>query len=72
MLYVLNEEDVSYVYTLLDKPLPGTLNPHKLQGLMNAAIFEKLPVIQAERPEIIEKFQKIATDPLLELLKPLR
>jgi flavin-dependent dehydrogenase len=72
MLYVLNEEDVSYVYTLLDKPLPSTLNPHKLQGLMNAAIFEKLPTIQAERPEIIEKFQKIATDPLLELLKPLR
>ncbi len=72
MLYVLNEEDVSYVYTLLDKPLPSTLNPHKLQGLMNAAIFDKLPTIQAERPEIIEKFQKIATDPLLELLKPLR
>ncbi|MCG7852013.1 MAG: NAD(P)/FAD-dependent oxidoreductase [Methanosarcinaceae archaeon] len=72
MLYVLNEDDVSYVYTLLDKPLPGTLNPHKLQSLMNAAIFEKLPTIQAERPEIIEKFQKIATDPLLELLKPLR
>ena len=72
MLYVLNEEDVSYVYTLLDKPLPSTLNPHKLQGLMNAAIFEKLPTIQVERPEIIEKFQKIATDSLLELLKPLR
>jgi flavin-dependent dehydrogenase len=72
MLYVLNEEDVSYVYTLLDKPLPSTLNPHKLQDLMNAAIFEKLSTIQAERPEIIEKFQKIATDSLLELLKPLR
>jgi len=72
MLYVLNEEDVSYVYTLLNKPLPSTLNPHKLQDLMNAAIFEKLPAIQADRPEIIEKFQKIATDSLLELLKPLR
>jgi len=72
MLYVLNEEDVSYVYSLLDKPLPCTLNPHKLQELMNAAIFENLPKIQTERPEIIEKFQKIATEPLEELLKALR
>ena len=72
MLYVLSEEDVSYVYGLLDKPLPCTLNPHKLQELMNAAIFEQLPTIQAERPEVIEKFQKIATDPLEELLKALR
>lgn len=72
MLYVLNEDDVSFVYSLLDKPLPCTLNPHKLQELMNTAIFEKLPTIQAERPEILEKFQRIATDPLEELLKALK
>lgn len=71
MLYVLNEEDVIYVYNLLDKPLPSTLNPHKLGELINSAIFEKLPKIQAERPEVIEKFQKIATEPLEELLKAL-
>jgi flavin-dependent dehydrogenase len=72
MLYVLKEEDVGYVYALLDKPLPCTLNPHKLQELMNAAIFEQMSRIQAERPEILEKFQKIATEPLEELLKALR
>ena len=72
MLYVLNAEDVRYVYSLLDKPLPCTLNPHKMEELVNAAIFEQLPTIEAERPEILEKFQKIASEPLEELLKPLR
>ena len=72
MLYVLKEDDVIFVYNLMDKPLPCTLNPHKMQALMNAAILEKMPVIQAERPEILEKFQKIATEPLEELLKALK
>jgi hypothetical protein len=72
MLYVLKEDDVIFVYNLLDKPLPCTLNPHKMQELMNAAILEKMPVIQAERPEILEKFQRIATEPLEELLKALK
>jgi hypothetical protein len=39
---------------------------------MNAAIGEKMAVILKQRPDIIAKFQKIATDPLEELLKPLR
>ena len=72
MLYVLNEKDVCYLYSLLAKPLPGTLNPHKLQELMNTAIGEHLPRIEAERPEILEKFHRIATEPLEELLKALR
>jgi hypothetical protein len=29
-------------------------------------------VLQKQRPDIIAKFQRIATDPLQELLKPLR
>ena len=60
------------VYSLLDKPLPCTLNPHKLEELMNAAILERVPAIQSERPEILEKFQRLATEPLEELLKVLR
>ncbi|MCK5512965.1 MAG: hypothetical protein KAJ00_00570, partial [Deltaproteobacteria bacterium] len=72
MLYVLNAEDVRYVYSLLDKPLSCTLNPHKLEELMNAAILERLPVIQTERPEILDKMQKIATEPLEDLLKVLQ
>ncbi|MBW2220894.1 MAG: NAD(P)/FAD-dependent oxidoreductase [Deltaproteobacteria bacterium] len=72
MLYVLNAEDVRYVYSLLDKPLSCTLNPHKLEELMNAAILERLPVIQTERPDLLEKFQKIATEPLEDLLKVLQ
>jgi hypothetical protein len=39
---------------------------------MNAAILERVPAIQAQRPEILEKFQKLATEPLEELLKVLR
>jgi hypothetical protein len=39
---------------------------------MNAAIGEKMGVIQNQRPDIIAKFQRIATDSLEELLKPLR
>jgi flavin-dependent dehydrogenase len=72
MLYVLDADDVRYVYSLLDKPLPCTLNPHKLEELMNAAILERVPAIQSERPEILEKFQRLATEPLEELLKVLR
>jgi digeranylgeranylglycerophospholipid reductase len=72
LLYVFNAEDIAYVYGLIEKPLPCTLNPHKLQELMNAAIGEKMAVILKQRPDIIAKFQKIATDPLEELLKPLR
>jgi flavin-dependent dehydrogenase len=72
MLYVLDADDVRYVYSLLDKPLPSTLNPHKLEELMNAAILERVSDIQSERPEILEKFQRLATEPLEELLKVLR
>jgi flavin-dependent dehydrogenase len=72
LLYVFNAEDIAYVYGLIEKPLPCTLNPHKLQELMNAAIGEKMGVIQKQRPDIIAKFQRIATDSLEELLKPLR
>ncbi len=72
LLYVFNAGDIAYVYSLIDKPLPCTLNPHKLQELMNAAIGAKMAVIQAQRPDIIAKFRQIAEDPLEELLKPLR
>lgn len=72
MLYVLNAEDIAYVYGLIEKPLACTLNPHKLQELMNAAMGERMEIIQKQRPDIITKFQRIATDPLEELLKPLR
>jgi flavin-dependent dehydrogenase len=72
LLYVFNAGDIAYVYRLIDKPLPCTLNPHKLQELMNAAIREKMAVIQTQRPDIIAKFRQIAEDPLEDLLKPLR
>lgn len=72
MLYVLNAEDIAYVYGLIEKPLPCTLNPHKLQELMNAAIAERMERIQRQRPDILTKFQQIAAAPLEELLKPLR
>jgi flavin-dependent dehydrogenase len=71
MFYVLTEEDARYVFSLLSKPLPATLNPHKIQELFGAAIMEQLPKIQAERPEILQKFQQLETTPLEELLKPL-
>jgi len=72
MLYILSEEDATYLYSLLTKPLPCTLNPHLVQKLMNQALTEKMPQIMEERPEIIEKFQQIATKPLEELLAPLK
>ena len=72
MLYIHSEEDAAYLYSLLTKPLRCTLNPHLVQRLMNQALTEKMPQIMEERPEIIEKFQQIATRPLEELLSPLK
>ena len=71
MFYVFTEEDARYVFSLLSKPLPATLSPHKIQELFGAAIMEQMPKIQAERPEILERFQRLETAPLEELLSPL-
>jgi len=71
MFYVLTEEDARYVFSLLNKPLPATLSPHKIQELFGAAIMEQLPKIQAERPGILQRFQQLEETPLEELLKPL-
>ena len=72
MFYVLSEDDANYLFGLLQKPLPSTLNPHRLQELMNTAILEQFATIQAERPEIIGKFQQMQVKPLEELLQPLQ
>jgi len=70
MAITLTEEDINYLYSLITEPLPYSLDPSKLSDHMTSILTQKMPQIQRERPDTMERLQKIAFTPLEKLIAP--
>jgi flavin-dependent dehydrogenase len=64
-------EDVNYLFKIIQDFLPFTLNPYKMAQRWGEIFFKLIPKIQAERPELVSKLQKMQSIPLEEVLAPL-
>jgi len=65
------QEDVNYLFSIITDPMPYTLNPYTMPQNLGGLLLKLIPQIQKERPELIERFQKMQTAPIEELLAPL-
>jgi hypothetical protein len=68
MMDQLTKDDTNYLYSIISDYLPYSMNPYKMVENLGAALPELIPQIQAERPELIDKFQKMQAIPVEELL----
>jgi len=65
------KEDVNYLFNIIQDPLPFTLNPYKMAQHMGKTFLKLIPRIQAERPDLVDKLQRMQSTPLEELLAPI-
>lgn len=65
--YILSEEDLNYLFSLIEKPLAPCFNPYEALNLISQAIQQAAPTIQQERPDILPKLARMAA-PLKEVL----
>lgn len=62
---LLEEEDINYLFSLLaEKPLEPTLNPFRVNQIINEAIMQKIGQIQQENPQFLGKLQTAAAVPI--------
>jgi flavin-dependent dehydrogenase len=57
-LILTNEEEINYVYGQVKETLPACWHPYTLGEILGDAMAKVLPVIQQERPDIIQKLQR--------------
>ena len=67
MCNVFTNEEINYMFNLIQETLPATLDAYKTNQLMGAQLMKALPKINAEKPQLVPKIQKFATAPLEEL-----
>ena len=67
MMDQFTREDVNYLFSIIQDPLPYTLNPYKLPQYLGEILLKLMPRIQAERPELLDKLQRMQSTPLEEL-----
>jgi len=68
---ILEEEEVNYLFSLLaEKTLEPTLNPYRVQQVINGVLLQKFSQIQKERPQFLAKLQHAATLPIEKILAP--
>jgi len=58
----LNGDDIDYLAGLIKKPFFSTLNFYKLFSTIGSTYAELFPVIQEERPDVMEKLMNIANE----------
>jgi len=58
----LDGDDIDYLAGLIKKPFPSTLNFYKLFNTIGSTYAELFPVIQEERPDVMEKLMNIANE----------
>jgi digeranylgeranylglycerophospholipid reductase len=68
MPYVLSEEDMDYLFPLVQEAVPTTFEAYSVPEKLSQAFEKVSPIIQKERPEILTKLQKLAAAPLEEIL----
>lgn len=71
MMNQFTKEDVNYLFSIIQDPLPFTLNPYEMAKRWGEIFSKLVPKIQAERPELVSKLQKMQSIPLEELLSSL-
>jgi flavin-dependent dehydrogenase len=68
---LLQEEEVNYIFSLLaEKPLDSTLNPYRVNQIINGVIMQKMNQIQKENPTLLAKLQTAASTPLRKIFAP--
>jgi len=58
----LDAKATDYLVNLVKEPLPSTMNFYRLFGTIGSTFAELFPVIQEERPEVMDKLMGIAND----------
>jgi hypothetical protein len=71
MMDQFTREDVNYLFNIIHDLLPFTLNPYKMAQRWGEIFSKLIPKIQAERPDLANKLQKMQTMPLEEVLAKL-
>jgi hypothetical protein len=64
MPYMLTPDDIDYLLGSIKKTLPGMLDPYETPKLVGGALAEIMPMVQKERPDIMQKLGKMRTTPL--------
>ncbi len=64
MPYVLSPDDIDYLLGSIKKTLPGMLDPYETPKIVGGALAEIMPMVQKERPDIMQKLGKMRTTPL--------
>jgi hypothetical protein len=68
---LLQEEEVNYIFSLLaEKPLDSTLNPYRVNQIINGVLMQKMSQIQIENPTLMAKLQAAASTPLRKIFAP--
>ena len=71
MMDQFTREDVNYLFSIIKDPLPFSMNPYKMPQHMGEILLKLIPRIQAEKPELVGKLQRMQSAPLEKLLAPL-
>ena len=62
---LLQEGEINYIFSLLaERPLERTLNPYRVNRIINSVIMQKINQIQKENPALLAKLQSAASVPL--------
>ena len=68
MCNVFTNEEINYLFSLIQETMPATLDAYKTNQLMGAQLMKALSKITEEKPHLVPKIQKFASAPLEELL----
>jgi len=63
------EEDLNYIFSLVENPMPACWNPYAAIAHLGQLIQTLIPRIQRERPHILAKLAKMSK-PMIEILEP--
>jgi len=66
--YVLSEDDINFMFSLIKEKLPPVLNPYTAPQHMASILAKTVPIIQQQRPEMLLKMKKLGTSPIEDLL----
>jgi flavin-dependent dehydrogenase len=57
------DEEIDYIFSKIDWPLPTCLDPYETPRYLGAAMQEVIPVMQKERPELVQKMVQFSQIP---------
>ncbi len=64
MPYILTPDEIDYLLGSIKKTLPGMLDPYETPKLVGGALAEIMPMVQKERPDIMQKLGTMKKTPL--------